>query len=273
MTRVAHVLVVEDHPANLELMRYLLARFNHRVSLASTGEQGLERAREERPDLILCDIQLPGIDGYEFLRRLRGDPHLARVPVVAVTALAMVGDRDKVLAAGFDGYLSKPIDPHNIVAQLQAFIAPSLRARPLEPAADSSPGLAPLSRPGRTILALDNVQINLDLATALFEGFGYRIVTATDPGSALQLAKKSPPDLILSDVCMPGGTGYAFIKAVKADARLSAIPFIFITSTVTNEEDRKKGLALGAAKFLFRPIEPWVLLKEIESCLAVAERA
>jgi CheY-like chemotaxis protein len=273
MTRAARVLVVEDHATNLELMRYLLEAFNYKVSLAASGEEGLERARLQRPDLILCDIQLSGIDGYEFLRRLRADRSIGRVPVVAVTALAMVGDRDKVLAAGFDGYLSKPIDPATFVTQAQAFLAPALHTRPPAPAADTSPGLAALSRPGRTILALDDKQINLDLATAIFEAFGYRIVTATDPETALRLARKSPPDLILSDVCMPGQSGYEFIKAVKADARLRSIPFIFITSTVTNEEDRKKGLALGAAKFLFRPVEPWVLLKEIESCLSLAESA
>ena len=187
--------------------------------------------------------------------------------------MAMVGDRDKVLAAGFDGYLSKPIEPEKFAARLRAFLAPALHPAPLAPASETSPGLAPLSHAGRVILAVDNLQVNLDLATTIFEAFGYRVVTAIDPRNALRLARQAPPDLILSDVCMPGQTGYDFIKAVKADAALKAIPFIFITSTVTSEEARRTGLALGAAKFLFRPIEPWVLLKEIESCLAMSEHA
>lgn len=127
VTRAAHILVIEDNPANLELMRYLLEAFEYRVSVAPDGEQAIEAARLQRPDLILCDIHLPGIDGYEVVRRLRVDRDLARIPVVAVTALAMVGDRDRILATGFDGYLSKPIDPETFVPQVRAFLAPGLR--------------------------------------------------------------------------------------------------------------------------------------------------
>jgi CheY-like chemotaxis protein len=114
---------------------------------------------------------------------------------------------------------------------------------------------------------VDNLQVNLDLAVSVFEPFGYRVVTTTNATQAVGVALQTRPDLILSDVCMPdAATGYGFIKAVKADPRLKAIPFVFITSTVTTEEHRQTGLALGAARFLFRPIEPWILLQEIDAC-------
>ena len=90
--------------------------------------------------------------------------------------------------------------------------------------------------------------------------------------AALALARDHPCDLILSDVCMSEGTGYDFIRAVKADPRLRDIPFVFITSTMTDEKDRATGLALGAARFLFRPVEPDALLVEIEACLRKAGR-
>src|SRR5437660_385875 len=96
----ARILVIEDNPANLELMRYLLAASGYEPQSAPNGERGLEAARRQVPDLIVCDIQMPGIDGYEVIRRVRSDPGLRPVRVVAVTALAMVGDRDKILAAG-----------------------------------------------------------------------------------------------------------------------------------------------------------------------------
>jgi two-component system cell cycle response regulator len=260
----AHILIIDDHPANLELMRYLLEAFHYRVSVASSGEEGVDLAWHKHPDLILCDIQMQGIDGYEVMRRLRSHRDLAGIPVVAVTALAMVGDRDKILRAGFDGYLSKPIDPETFVAQAEAFLPPGARNTP--PARAPTTALQPMTLPaaGRTLLAVDNLQVNLDLATTIFAAFGYRVVTTSDIKQALSLAQQSPPDVILSDVCMPQGTGYDFIRLVKADHRLQRIPFVFITSTVTNEQDRQKGLALGAAKFLFRPIEPWVFLNEIE---------
>ncbi len=268
----AHILIIEDNPANLELMRYLLEAFGYRASVATDGEQAVEVASIERPDLILCDIQLPGVDGYEVKRLLRARGNLAHIPVVAVTALAMVGDRDKVLAAGFDGYLSKPIDPETFVSRVESFLRPSLRsASPRRKTGASAPSTPPAGT-GHTILAVDNLKDNLELIASLFETSGYRVIATPSQEEALRLARHSAPDLILSDVCMPEGSGYDLIAAVKADPQLKAIPFVFITSTVTNENDRKKGLALGAAKFLFRPIEPQVLLDEIEACIQEAKR-
>jgi CheY-like chemotaxis protein len=102
---------------------------------------------------------------------------------------------------------------------------------------------------------------------------GYKVLTTPNQQEALQLARRFPPDLILSDVCMPEGSGYDLIAAVKSDPLLKGIPFVFITSTAASENDRKKGLALGAAKFLFRPIEPQDLLSEVEACLPSAKGA
>jgi two-component system, cell cycle response regulator DivK len=108
------ILVVEDNERNMKLVRELLEATGYRAIEAATGSQALELAREHRPDLVLMDIRLPDIDGVEALSRLRADDRTASIPVLAVTAQAMQGDRERCLAAGFDGYLSKPID----VAQL-----------------------------------------------------------------------------------------------------------------------------------------------------------
>jgi two-component system cell cycle response regulator DivK len=103
------ILVVEDNEKNRKLVRDVLAVKGYRLLETETGEDGLRTAREQHPALILMDIQLPGIDGIETLRRLRADPATAVIPVVAVTASAMTQDRQKILAAGFDGYQAKPI--------------------------------------------------------------------------------------------------------------------------------------------------------------------
>ncbi len=107
---MARILLVEDTPANLALASKLLHAAGHDVTGAETGEAGLELAREMLPDLVLMDLGLPGMDGFEALREIRDHPSTADLRVVAFTAHAMVGDRTRVLAAGFDGYLSKPID-------------------------------------------------------------------------------------------------------------------------------------------------------------------
>jgi CheY-like chemotaxis protein len=118
----ARILVIEDNPANLDLMVYLIRAFGHIAVSARDGEGGLRAAAQVKPDLILCDLHLPKMDGYEVVRRLKSDPDCCSIPTVAVTALAMVGDRDRVLRAGFDGYLPKPIDPEALVHRINAFL-------------------------------------------------------------------------------------------------------------------------------------------------------
>ena len=114
------VLVIEDNLTNLDLIVYLLECTGHEVIATTNGRDGVRRAIEREPDLILCDIQLPDIDGYEVLQEVRRE--LAAVPVIAVTAYAMVGDREKILAAGFDGYLAKPIEPETFLSELAGYL-------------------------------------------------------------------------------------------------------------------------------------------------------
>src|SRR5437773_1340253 len=114
----ARILVIEDNAANLDLMIYLLEAYGHTTYAAHDGQEGLEMAASQPPDLIICDVHLPRVDGYGVVQQLKEDPALRHIPVIAVTALAMVGDRDRVLRAGFDGYLAKPIDPETFVRQI-----------------------------------------------------------------------------------------------------------------------------------------------------------
>ena len=119
----ARILIIEDNPTNLDLMTYLLSAFGYTTFIARDGEEGLEVARQEVPDLIICDVHLPTLDGYEVARWLKSHPQLHRIPLVAVTALAMVGDRSKILASGFDGYIAKPISPETFVQEVEKFLA------------------------------------------------------------------------------------------------------------------------------------------------------
>lgn len=119
---MARILIIEDNPTNMELMSYLLTAFGHTPLMAFDGESGVRMAREQRPDLILCDVYLPKLDGYGVVAALKGDPALRAIPVLASTALAMVGDRERLMEAGFDGYLAKPIEPELFVDQLAPFL-------------------------------------------------------------------------------------------------------------------------------------------------------
>jgi len=116
------VLIVEDNPRNLKLVRDVLDHVGYRTLEAGTAEEGLALARERQPEVILMDIQLPGLDGVEALTRLRAEPATAGIRVVAVTAMAMKQDRERFLAAGFDGYLEKPIDVRELPRQVAALM-------------------------------------------------------------------------------------------------------------------------------------------------------
>ena len=124
----ARILIVEDNPTNLSLMAYLLNAFGHEVMTAVDGLDALEKFRPRPPDLVLMDVQMPRMDGYATARKLKDDPSFPAVPLVAVTAFAMVGDRDRVLRAGFDGYVSKPIDPETFVTDIDDFLPVTLRS-------------------------------------------------------------------------------------------------------------------------------------------------
>ena len=115
------ILVVEDNARNMRLFCDVLQASGYRTLEATTGESAVEAALEHRPDLVLMDIQLPDIDGVEALARLRADERSASMPILALTAQAMEGDRERFLAAGFDGYLSKPVDISEFVATVKRY--------------------------------------------------------------------------------------------------------------------------------------------------------
>jgi two-component system, cell cycle response regulator DivK len=113
------VLVVEDNQKNMKLFRDVLQAAGYETLEAATGEEAVEVARASVPALVLMDVQLPGIDGVETLARLRGDERTASIPVLALTAQAMHGDRERFLASGFDGYLSKPVDVVELIGTVR----------------------------------------------------------------------------------------------------------------------------------------------------------
>ncbi len=125
----ARILVIEDNPDNLALAIYLLRAAGYETVEACDGVQGVRAARDSRPDLIVCDLQMPVLNGFEVLQHLRVDPATRSIPVVAVTAFSMPGDRAKAEAAGFDGYLSKPIDPERFAQQIEGHIPAHVRGR------------------------------------------------------------------------------------------------------------------------------------------------
>jgi CheY-like chemotaxis protein len=121
----ANLLIIEDNPQNFYLMRFLLEKNGFKVTGAENGIDGIAMALSQRPDGILLDIQLPGMDGYAVAAELQKHVELKDVPIIAVTSYAMVGDREQILAAGATGYIEKPIDPDKFVFQITDYLKKS----------------------------------------------------------------------------------------------------------------------------------------------------
>lgn len=191
----ARILIIEDNPTNMELMTYLLTAFGHTPLTAFDGESGVRMARESRPDLILCDVHLPKLDGYGVVAMLKRDPALCHIPVLAVTALAMVGDRERLMRAGFNGYLAKPIEPEQFVAELEPFL-------PFE----GGPAGAP------TLLVVDDDAFMLDVLADFLVPDGYTVLTAQSGVLGLELLARHAVQVIVCDQCMPQMDGTVFFE-------------------------------------------------------------
>jgi CheY-like chemotaxis protein len=138
--RATRILVIEDNGTNRALMVYLLKAFGYTTLEAVDGETGVERARRERPELIICDVHLPTLDGYGVVQELKNDQATRDIPIVAVTVLAMTGDRGRLLSAGFDGHISKPIVPATFVQEVANFLPAEQRTKIAHPgAAETAP--------------------------------------------------------------------------------------------------------------------------------------
>jgi len=126
----SNILLVEDNEQNRYLATFLLERRGHVVVSATSGPAALVLVAEVLPDLVLLDIQLPGMDGYQVARALKGDPRFQHIPIVAVTSYAMMGDRERIFETGAQGYIEKPINPETFVAEVESFLNPQAAVVP-----------------------------------------------------------------------------------------------------------------------------------------------
>ena len=263
------VLVIEDNAANLELMIYLLRAYRYETLQAVDGRAGLTLAQSEKPAVIICDVQLPVMNGFEVVQALKADASTRAIPVVAVTASAMVGDRERILQAGFDGYIGKPIDPESFVSQVERFLKGKRDAEPIRSAGESSNQQRQQAAAlGLRILVVDNTPANLELVKSLLLPLGYDVVATASVAEAFAAARAIRPDLIISDVHMPGENGFDFLARVKADAGLRDVPFMLASATSWDDDSGRRAASMGADLLLMRPVDPERLLAKVQDLLA-----
>ena len=251
----ARILIIEDNATNMELMVYLLRAFGYTPLAAYDGEEGVRMARSELPDLIICDVHLPKLDGYGVVAELKKDPALRTIPALAVTALAMVGDRERLLEAGFNGYIGKPIEPDLFVAELESFL----------PGAPSTPAKNDIS----TILIVDDHVLNREFLTALLGYSGHRLLEAANGAEGLDIMRTERPDLIISDILMPNMDGYEFVTRVHENPVLADVPIIFYTATYREQEAILLAQACGVRWVLPKPSDPEVIVRTVNEALGL----
>ena len=253
------LLVVDDVESNLDILLEILED-DFDVAVALDGESALKTAADEKPDLILLDIIMPGIDGYEVCRRLKADPDLRNIPVIFLSALTEEDEKQKGLQLGAEDYITKPF----VAAEIQKTINKYL--------SDLSPGLSPKTRvePFYNILLVDDIKTNIDI---LFETLvdEYDISVALDGLTAIKYAEEEGPDLILLDIMMPGMDGYEVCRHLKANYSTRNIPIIFITA-MSEIEDESMGFEAGAVDFITKPISPSVVRARVRTHLALYDQ-
>ncbi|MBC8208902.1 MAG: response regulator [Desulfobulbaceae bacterium] len=245
------ILIVDDVTENIHAMMNIL-RDQYAVIAATNGEKTLELAAQKpRPDLILLDIKMPGMDGYEVLRRLKNDPATAEIPVIFVTALAETADEAKGLKLGAADYITKPVNPDllkvRVMAQLELL---RYRRQSLPPCNENGS----VSLKDFSILVVDDVPENIhDLTHALSND--YRILVATSGAKAIEAVESDhPPDLILLDVMMPEMDGYEACRCIKKTEAGYRIPIIFL-SVIDEPFEKVRAFELGAADYITKPFD------------------
>ncbi|MEO7251797.1 MAG: response regulator [Arenimonas sp.] len=249
---MARILIVEDNQANMKLARLLLGSAGHSVLCAVDAETGLTLARTEQPDLILMDIQLPGMDGLAATALLKNDPATASIPVIALTAMAMKADEEKTRAAGCDGYIAKPLRYQQLYAAIDALLEPPARGNNPDPAVSARPRTsASQARPADTteqrstekppegrplILVAEDNETNQKVILRQLALLGFSADVARDGRAALELWQTGEYALLLTDLQMPDMDGYELVEAIRAREQKQGaqrMPIVVMTASTS----------------------------------------
>jgi len=242
------ILVVDDNPTNLRLAADVLECEGYEILKAIDAEEAQQIIAQGRPQLVLLDIALPGMDGLTLTRKLRADEKTKNLPIVALTAFAMKGDEQKARDAGCDGYITKPIDTRALPGQVAAYL------RATQPQSD---------KPALKILVIEDSTSDLKLAQHVLISAGHDVSGAEAVQEALQAVKRDKPHIILLDLLLPGTDGLVLARQLKSDPETRDIPIVAATS-FPEGFPRADVLAAGCNAYLVKPINTRCLPELLE---------
>ena len=271
------ILIVDDEREQRELFAELLGTQGYRTEAAASGPEALGRARRDPPDLIVLDVAMPDMNGFEVCRHLKADARTAAVPILFVTALNALEDKEAGLLAGGDDYVTKPAEPADLLARIQAL----LRVRHLSleldrtlaylqelevtrqaalGSAGAPRGAQPsASRDGGHVLVVDDNRLVRQLSSRLLEDAGYRVTAVASAAEAYAAAARDV-DVILLDIMMPEVSGLEALGRLREMAPDVPIPILTAHQTAQNAIAALRG---GAFDFIIKGMRPEVLLKSV----------
>jgi two-component system cell cycle response regulator len=263
----ARILVVDDNPLNVKLLAAKLANEYYIVSSAATGTEALDKVMREKPDIVLLDVMMPEIDGFETCRRIKTDPATAHIPVVMVTALSDVADRVKGLEAGADDFLTKPINDLALMARVRSLLrlkmimdewrlretTSSQFLQPMESETE-----IPATRGGHVVLLEDN-GLQRELIVRTLSKIEARVTLAATVAEATTLAQEGNCDLAIASLDLATEDGLQICPQLRTHETTRQMPILLIANE-TETPRVAKGLDLGANDYLLRPIDSNELL-------------
>jgi DNA-binding response OmpR family regulator len=275
----ARILTVDDEIQNLELLEAMLTSAGYEVCLAHEGEEALRLARERKPDLILLDLMMPGLSGFEVCARVKTDPQTGGIPVLFVTALNQISDKERAMAAGGDDFLTKPFQRTELLARVEALLRVRHLNRDLDRAlaylheleltrhAQQSKKPAaptPSAEGAGTILVVDDELLARQLFADVLREAGYTTHEAENGERALEIARQETIDIVLLDIMMPGMSGLEVLARLGELAPDS--PVIIVTANPTSD-NAITALRLGAFDFIVKGFKSEVMLTTVAQAM------
>jgi CheY-like chemotaxis protein len=252
------ILYVEDNDDNVYMLKPRLERKGYEVLIAGDGKEGIYLANNKNPDLILMDLQLPVLDGWEATRHLKKDPNTKHIPIIALSALALEEDRSRAIAAGCDDFDSKPVDFDSLITKIQ-----SLLPGESEQIIEKKVAVQDQSK----ILIADDNDDNRYTLSQYLKREGYTNLEMAENGKiALDKLKDNDYDLVLLDLNMPEMDGIEALRHIKSDDKLKHIPVVMI-SAADEIENVTQCIEIGAEGFLPKPFNSMILRARINASL------